>query len=61
MWPAIWMMPSRIYIRWMACSGEIDLVEIRGDNMQEILSTVHYGADPANHKYQGGTLSVKSI
>ena len=55
MWPAIWMMPSEsIYGGWPA-SGEIDLVEIRGDNMQEILSTVHYGSDPASHKYQGGT------
>ena len=55
MWPAIWMMPlESIYGGWPA-SGEIDLVEIRGDNMQEILSTVHYGADPSNHKFQGGS------
>ena len=55
MWPAIWMMPlESIYGGWPA-SGEIDLVEIRGDNMQEILSTVHYGSDPSNHKYQGGS------
>tara|TARA_B100001057_G_scaffold293532_1_gene293618 strand:+ start:3663 stop:4574 length:912 start_codon:yes stop_codon:yes gene_type:complete len=55
MWPAIWMMPvESIFGGWPA-SGEIDLVEIRGDNMQEILSTVHYGSDPSSHKYQGGT------
>ena len=55
MWPAIWMMPlESIYGGWPA-SGEIDLVEIRGDNMQEILSTVHYGSDPSNHKFQGGS------
>ena len=55
MWPAIWMMPlESVYGGWPA-SGEIDLVEIRGDNMQEILSTIHYGSDPSNHKYQGGS------
>jgi len=55
MWPAIWMMPTdSVYGGWPA-SGEIDLVEIRGNNMQEILSTVHYGSDPSNHKYQGGS------
>jgi len=55
MWPAIWMLPSESIFGGWPASGEIDLVEVRGDNMQEILSTVHYGADPANHKYQGGT------
>lgn len=55
MWPAIWMMPlESIYGGWPA-SGEIDLVEIRGNNMQELLSTIHYGSDPSNHKYQGGS------
>ena len=55
MWPAIWMMPlESIYGGWPA-SGEIDLVEIRGNNMQEVLSTIHYGSDPSNHKYQGGS------
>ena len=55
MWPAIWMMPTEsIYGGWPA-SGEIDLGEIRGDNMQEILSTIHYGSDPSNHKYMGGS------
>ena len=55
MWPAIWMMPSEsIYGGWPA-SGEIDLAEIRGNNMQEILSTIHFGSDPSNHKYLGGS------
>ena len=55
MWPAIWMMPSEsIYGGWPA-SGEIDLVEIRGNNMQEILSTIHFGSDPSNHKFLGGS------
>ncbi len=55
MWPAIWMMPrDSIYGGWPA-SGEIDLVEIRGSNMQEILSTIHFGSDPSNHQYLGGS------
>ncbi len=55
MWPAIWMMPSQSVFGGWPASGEIDLVEIRGNNMQEILSTIHYGSDPANHKYMGGS------
>ena len=55
MWPAIWMMPrDSIYGGWPA-SGEIDLVEIRGNNMQEILSTIHFGSDWTNHQYLGGS------
>ena len=53
LWPAIWMLPTyEIYGGWPA-SGEIDLAEIRGNNMQEILSTIHFGSDPSNHKYIG--------
>ena len=53
LWPAIWMMPKdEVYGGWPA-SGEIDLVEIRGNNMQEILSTIHFGSNPANHSYMG--------
>ena len=53
LWPAIWMMPSEsIYGGW-PFSGEIDLMEYRGQNPQEVLSTVHY--HNGGHIYQGAT------
>ena len=44
MWPAIWMMPSdyNLYTGWPA-SGEIDVMELLGDNPNKVYGTLHYG------------------
>lgn len=43
MWPAIWMLPTdTVYGTWPA-SGEIDIMEARGSNTNEIIGTIHYG------------------
>lgn len=55
LWPAIWMMPvENTYGPWPR-SGEIDIVESRGNNWQypqggnDIMSsTLHWGPDPSN-------------
>lgn len=58
LWPAIWLLPTRnVYGNWPA-SGEIDLVEARGNKglysgntnvgTQQMGSTLHFGPD-ANH------------
>ncbi|KAH8661985.1 putative beta-1,3-glucan-binding protein [Xylariales sp. PMI_506] len=55
LWPAIWMLPvSDTYGPWPA-SGEIDIVESRGNNYTYaqggndiVSSTLHWGPDPAN-------------
>lgn len=55
LWPAIWMMPvSDTYGAWPA-SGEIDIVEARGNNWTYAQggnniasSALHWGPDPAN-------------
>ncbi|KAI5867382.1 glycoside hydrolase family 16 protein [Durotheca rogersii] len=54
-WPAIWMMPVRdTYGAWPA-SGEIDIMESRGNNWTYgqggnniVSSALHWGPDPAN-------------
>jgi len=52
LWPAIWMMPvDDIFGGWPR-SGEIDLMEARGSNTQQVLSTIHYFQN--GHKFQGG-------
>jgi len=58
LWPAIWMMPVKeTYGPWPA-SGEIDLIESRGNNASHpqggndiISSTLHWGPDPANNAW----------
>lgn len=55
LWPAIWMLPTQnTYGPWPA-SGEIDIMESRGNNWTYaqggndiVSSTLHWGPDPAN-------------
>ena len=59
LWPAIWMMPQdeQHYGQWPKC-GEIDIMEVLGNDTMLSYSTIHYG-EP--HAEQQGTLtSVKS-
>jgi len=55
LWPAIWMLPSdNVYGPWPR-SGEIDIMESRGNNFSYpqggnniVSSTLHWGPNPAN-------------
>lgn len=49
MWPAIWMLPTDwVYGGW-AASGEIDIMELLGQDTKTVYGTLHYGgAWPAN-------------
>ena len=52
-WPAIWMLGSDIdQNNWPAC-GEIDIMELRGQEPTKILSTMHFGNSTADHRYKG--------
>jgi len=55
LWPAIWMLPTyEVYGAW-AASGEIDIVEFRGQPSQyNILDhTLHFGGKAPNNTWQG--------
>jgi len=52
LWPAIWMMPVHSKFGGWPRSGEIDLMEARGSNPQQILSTLHFFQN--GHMYAGG-------
>ena len=56
LWPAIWMMPTdeRIYGQWPSC-GEIDIMEVLGNDTKTAYSTIHYG-NP--HAQQQGKLTL---
>jgi beta-glucanase (GH16 family) len=48
-WPAIWFLPEDSHYGAWAASGEIDLMEARGQEPEKVLGTLHYGAHwPAN-------------
>lgn len=58
LWPALWMMPTDEgkYGQWPKC-GEIDIMEVLGNDVQTAYGTVHYG-EP--HGEQQGTVKLES-
>ncbi|KAI9657585.1 MAG: hypothetical protein M1829_006893 [Trizodia sp. TS-e1964] len=68
LWPAIWMLPvDNIYGPW-PLSGEIDLVESRGNNYTYeqggnniISSALHWGPDPANDAWWRTNVKRKAL
>ncbi|MBR6224005.1 MAG: carbohydrate binding domain-containing protein [Lachnospiraceae bacterium] len=54
--PAFWMMPDEeLYGQWPKC-GEIDCMEVMGQDTNKLYGTIHYG-EP--HKETQGTASIK--
>jgi beta-glucanase (GH16 family) len=48
-WPALWMLPQEEKYGGWAASGEIDVLEARGQEPRKILGTIHFGGRwPAN-------------
>jgi beta-glucanase (GH16 family) len=48
-WPALWMLPQDEKYGGWASSGEIDVMEARGQEPTKVLGTIHFGARwPAN-------------
>ncbi|OIW31275.1 beta-1,3-glucan-binding protein, partial [Coniochaeta ligniaria NRRL 30616] len=68
LWPAIWMMPVEDnYGPWPA-SGEIDIVESRGNNYTYeqggnniVSSAMHWGPDPANDAWYRTNVKRKAL
>ena len=56
LWPAVWMMPKvqEHYGEWPTC-GEIDIMEVLGDNVTKAYGTLHYGVP---HAEQQGTVEL---
>lgn len=63
LWPAIWMLPTDDAYGGWARSGEIDIMEYRGDRTDHVIGTLHYGdVWPKNaHSGDGYTSSKKSF
>ncbi len=53
LWPALWMLPQDdAYGSW-AASGEIDVMEARGQTPATVLGTLHYGARWPHNTFTG--------
>ena len=44
LWPALWLLPQDDRYGGWAASGEIDVMEIAGDEPHEVLNSIHYGS-----------------
>ena len=42
-WPAFWMLPESSRYGGWAASGEIDILEARGQDTRQVVNTIHYG------------------
>jgi Glycosyl hydrolases family 16 len=60
-WPAFWMLGTSIStIGWPFC-GEIDIMEIRGQNPFENIGTMHWEANGSHASYGGSISSPVSL
>lgn len=60
LWPAFWLLGDDIdQHSWPAC-GEIDVMELRGQEPGKMLSTLHFGTSGADHRYQGTSTALAS-
>jgi beta-glucanase (GH16 family) len=57
-WPALWMLGSNIdAVNWPAC-GEIDIMELLGQEPSKVHQTVHWGSDWTTHEYEGSSYTL---
>ncbi len=60
LWPAIWMMPTYSEYGTWPSSGEIDIMELLGNDTTKVYGTMHYGPSAANEGNSGGTVTLSS-
>jgi beta-glucanase (GH16 family) len=52
-WPAIWMLPQEDKYGTWASSGEIDIMEAKGQDPTKVLGTLHYGSRWPHNAHTG--------
>lgn len=58
LWPALWMLGSKINaVGWPAC-GEIDIMELIGHQPGRVYGTAHFGVNPENHQFTGRSTNL---
>lgn len=59
-WPAIWMMPTEDRYGTWAASGEIDIMEFKGQEPNQVWGTLHHGKQWPDNKHTGTQYKLKS-
>ena len=59
-WPAIWMLPTDDRYGGWALSGEIDIMEYRGQEPNKVLGTLHYGGAWPKNESSGDSYTLTS-
>jgi len=57
-WPALWMLGSNIVSAGWPASGEIDIMELLGQDPSKAYGTLHYGASAATHSSKGSSYTL---
>ncbi len=53
LWPAFWMMPTDEVFGGWPRSGEIDIMELIGQQPNRVHGTIHFATPSLQHQYQG--------
>jgi beta-glucanase (GH16 family) len=53
LWPALWLLPQDERYGGWASSGEIDVMEARGQEPHKVLGTLHFGSNWPNNTHMG--------
>lgn len=57
-WPAIWMLPTDEKYGGWASSGEIDIMEFKGQEPSRVLGTLHFGGKWPKNRYSSGNYDL---
>lgn len=60
LWPAVWLLPSNNEYGGWPTSGEIDIMEYRGDQTNKVDGTLHYGNGWPNNLHDGNPYTLPS-
>jgi beta-glucanase (GH16 family) len=61
LWPALWLLPQEdAYGTWVA-SGEIDVMEILGEQPDQVLSSLHFGSSFPKRELMTHTLPIPAV
>ena len=58
LWPALWLLPQDDHYGTWAASGEIDVMEILGEQPHKVLSSLHFGSGYPQRELVTHTLDI---
>ena len=58
LWPAIWMLPTDSEYGGWPLSGEIDIMELLGQETDKVYGTIHFASGTGAHQQSGGSMTL---